>query len=270
MILLYLLFTTQMAAFTTVTAGGIISFLGMSSIALVGGIIGIAIGFDMLTREKESGSLRTLLSHPVFRDEILLGKAIAALLAIAVIVFITMLVIVGVAMFYGYMPKSEDFFMLAKFALATIAYMFAMFCISLTFSAFFKSSSSSLTASIILFAVLSIVLPLIAYSIASAIVGPEPTPPPMDDKSFEELEKDPEWQRYEKEQQEHSRRVQEIASTIMLISPMQSYTAIVSSIAAPSYASFYTADVTKNAISFIIIPLVFLTASYVRFTREEL
>lgn len=177
MILLYLLFTVQMSSFITISAHSIFNYFGTSSIALVGGIIGIAIGFDMLTREKESGTLRTLLSHPVFRDEVLVGKAIAAFLAITVIVFITLLVIIGVAMLNGYPPKADDAVLIAKFMLATIAYIFTMFCISLAFSAIFKSSSSSLTASIIVFVIITIVLPIIAFSVASAIAGPPPQPP---------------------------------------------------------------------------------------------
>lgn len=48
------------------TAGGRISiapaigFFGGSSVAFVGGIFGIALGFDLITREKESGTLRTI------------------------------------------------------------------------------------------------------------------------------------------------------------------------------------------------------------------
>lgn len=281
MILLYLLFTVQMSSFITISAHSIFNYFGTSSIALVGGIIGIAIGFDMLTREKESGTLRTLLSHPVFRDEVLVGKAIAAFLAITVIVFITLLVIIGVAMLNGYPPKADDAVLIAKFMLATIAYIFTMFCISLAFSAIFKSSSSSLTASIIVFVIITIVLPIIAFSVASAIAGPPPQPPQPPESRVvvnvssghgikQEIEKSPEWERYQEEMDRYARKTREIANAILLLSPMQSYTNLVNSIAGAQYSFFGTVDTTKNTLTFIITPLLFLIVSYVRFTREEL
>jgi ABC-type Na+ efflux pump permease subunit len=49
---------------------------------LLGAILAIAMGFDLITREKESHSLKSLLSHPVFRDEIINGKALGGILVL--------------------------------------------------------------------------------------------------------------------------------------------------------------------------------------------
>ncbi|MEM4156431.1 MAG: ABC transporter permease subunit, partial [Archaeoglobaceae archaeon] len=89
-----------------------IGFFG-GSVAFVGGIFGIALGFDLITREKESGTLRTLLTHPVFRDEIIIGKAIAAFFAICIAVAITSLFMLG-ALAMRYTPSFDEIVNLGK------------------------------------------------------------------------------------------------------------------------------------------------------------
>jgi ABC-2 type transport system permease protein len=44
--------------------------------SLIGMVLGIALGFDLITREKEEGSLKSLLSHPVYRDSVINGKTL--------------------------------------------------------------------------------------------------------------------------------------------------------------------------------------------------
>ena len=40
-------------------------------------VLSITVGFDLITREREEGSLRSLLSHPVYRDSVINGKFLA-------------------------------------------------------------------------------------------------------------------------------------------------------------------------------------------------
>lgn len=39
------------------------SVIGTGSISFFGGVLGILMRFDLITKEKESGTLKTLLSH---------------------------------------------------------------------------------------------------------------------------------------------------------------------------------------------------------------
>ena len=57
-------------------------FMYMSSyIMMRGAILAIAMGFDLVSKEKETKSLKSLLSYPIFRDEIINGKALGGTLA---------------------------------------------------------------------------------------------------------------------------------------------------------------------------------------------
>jgi ABC-2 type transport system permease protein len=45
-------------------------------LGILGMVLGIAMGFDQITKEKESGSLKSVLSAPVYRDSLINGKAL--------------------------------------------------------------------------------------------------------------------------------------------------------------------------------------------------
>ncbi|WP_366515150.1 ABC transporter permease subunit [Methanoculleus sp.] len=51
-----------------------------------GGLLAIAVGFDLVSGEKESRSLKSHHSHPVYRDEIINGKALGGIALLALVV----------------------------------------------------------------------------------------------------------------------------------------------------------------------------------------
>ena len=46
------------------------------AISTAGAILAIAMGFDLVSRERQTGSLKMLLVRPIFRDEVITGKAL--------------------------------------------------------------------------------------------------------------------------------------------------------------------------------------------------
>lgn len=265
MVLFFLMSVFQTFSATRISVGTAIGFFGGSAIAFVSGIFGIALGFDMITREKESGTLRILLTHPLFRDEIIIGKAIAAFLAICLAVFVTMLFMLG-AMVTRYIPSFDEILSLGKVMLVTIAYLFTFFSISFLLSAIVKSSSTSLTIAIGIFIVLGLLIPMFGSLIAQSLAG-QPPVEPLVEQPFRNAS-DPRWSSYMEEMRSYREKVQSINSALSIISPVSSYTTIVNSLTATTM--FRTVDITKNIISFLIIPVVLFGIAYFRFTREEL
>lgn len=268
MIIFFLMSVLQTFSATRISMGTAIGFFGGSGIAFIGGIFGIALGFDLITREKESGTLRTLLTHPLFRDEIIIGKTIAGFLAICLAVFVTMLFMLG-AMVMRYIPSFDEILSLAKLMLVTIAYLFTFFSISFLVSATVKSSSTSLTIAIGIFIVLGLLIPMFGSLIAQSLAG-QPPVEPLDLREGQTFRNasDPRWSSYMEEMRSYREKVQSINSAISMISPVSSYTTIVNSLTAETM--FRTVDITKNIISFLIIPVVLFGIAYFRFTREEL
>ena len=61
----------------------------MSLIALIGPFIGLILGFDSINAEKNSGTLNRLVSQPIYRDSIIIGKFLASSTLITVMIFST-------------------------------------------------------------------------------------------------------------------------------------------------------------------------------------
>ena len=64
----------------------------MSLIALVGPFIGLILGFDSINAEKNNGTLNRLVSQPIYRDSIIIGKFLASSTLIAIMVLMNVFV----------------------------------------------------------------------------------------------------------------------------------------------------------------------------------
>jgi ABC-2 type transport system permease protein len=58
-------------------------------------LIGITLGFDAIIKERKSGSFNVLLTHPVFRDNIIVGKIIGIIGTLLTVIFFSTMVPVG-------------------------------------------------------------------------------------------------------------------------------------------------------------------------------
>lgn len=163
------------------TAGGslldVFNSVG-EQILLLGAILGIAMGFDLVTREKEGGSLKLLLSHPVYRDEVINGKGLGGIGAIAGLVFVTFAIILAVLLAFGVVPDGYETFALGVLALAAFLLVVSYFSVALLISTASRTGGTALVASLVVFIVLSSLLPVfVDPSVAGVVIGPPPEPP---------------------------------------------------------------------------------------------
>jgi ABC-2 type transport system permease protein len=257
----------------------IFGFFGSAGILTFGGILGMLMGFDLITREKESGSLKTLLSHPVFRDQIINGKALGAFAALCIVVALTLVIALGILTMKGFIPSLDDLIAILKFGLITLAYLFTFFSIALFASTTARNSSSSLLIAFAIFLILTIAMPMLSTFVADAVVGspPEishPSPPPP--QSGENTGTSQEWQ-YKQRMQEYEQRMNEyyerkraVQEFFFVLSPSTNYLSLVSSLSERSFMPFGVKDPVKNVVGFVILPLIFFAASYVKFLRMEI
>ena len=96
----------------------------MSLIALIGPFIGLILGFDSINAEKNNGTLNRLVSQPIYRDSIIIGKFLASSTLIAVMVMSTGIA-VGCAGFLasGIQPSGEEIVRVLIYLLYTIIYI---------------------------------------------------------------------------------------------------------------------------------------------------
>jgi|Deesub1362B_J571_1020462.scaffolds.fasta_scaffold00391_2 ABC-2 type transport system permease protein len=247
---------------------------GDMGVTTFGSILGLFMGFDLISREKETGSLKTLLSHPVYRDQIINGKAIGGFAALFLVVALTLTIALGTLTMRGFVPSFEDLIIIGKFGAVTVVFLFIFFSIGLFTSAIMKDSGTSLLAAFGIFITIMAVIPIFSSVIADAILGspPDPTVFTLSGDSEEVSNKTmvEERKKFIKEVEEYWKKRRTIIDSFKILSPANNYVEIVSSLDLSKTSPVRGKDVTKNFVSFIIPPLAFFTLSYVSFLRLEI
>ena len=142
----------------------------------VGMILAIAIGFDLITREHDDGTLKSLLSRPIYRDSVINGKAIAAIALIAVVLAATFLISGAILLFNHIVPQGDDLSRMIALYVVSLLYMVVFLAIAMMVSALAKNTSMAMIISLGIVVVIY-VIPSIAWPITSAIIGPQPQYP---------------------------------------------------------------------------------------------
>ena len=76
-------------------------------------------GFDLISKEKETKALKILLSHPIYRDEVINGKALGGLMALAIALGITFIVTFAILLISGIVPEGDELSKILIFGGAT-------------------------------------------------------------------------------------------------------------------------------------------------------
>jgi ABC-2 type transport system permease protein len=158
------------AGFLAIFSGAQTGFSFISLMVFFGPIIGLALGFDAINKEKTSGSLSVLLSQPIFRDSVLNGKFIAGAAALSLLAGSTIGIMCGVAIpLLGFGPSVEEILRISIFALLTMLYLAFWLALGLLYSTVTKKTTTSILMSITTWLVFSILITIIASLVANAI-----------------------------------------------------------------------------------------------------
>lgn len=124
------------------------SFLKLIAFILVP-IVGIALGFDAINNEKNSGTLSRLLSQPIFRDAVINGKFLAGTATIATMLTSMVLLVGGLGLWIiGVPPSAEEVSRLMTFLALSIIYGAFWLGLGILFSIFLPRVATSALASI--------------------------------------------------------------------------------------------------------------------------
>jgi ABC-2 type transport system permease protein len=143
-------------------------------IASFGMLLAISMGFDLISREKEEGTLKILLTHPVFRDQVINGKILGSVAMIIVVLLSTFLAIVAIMLFFGIVPSGDDVIRLGAFFLAVVLFLLAYLAIAIMSSTLSKSSSMAILIAIAIVLV-GMVIPNISSTVATTVLGEAPS-----------------------------------------------------------------------------------------------
>ncbi|MDD4254630.1 MAG: ABC transporter permease subunit [Methanofollis sp.] len=228
----------------------------------IGVILGIAMGFDLITREKESKSLKILLSHPIYRDEVINGKALGGVAAIALAMGIVLVLSLAVMLLFGIVPNFEETVRMFLFGALSFLLVFSFFAIALFMSTIAKDSGSAIIYTLIIMIVLSSLLPIFTYgSVYTAVFGQPPEPPDTtsmmryggyggmymtsassvtisdgDGEMMSDPEVDEAWQEYEEKSRAYWEQRQAVGDAVSLLSPTSNYQRLAMAVTNPGMA----------------------------------
>jgi ABC-2 type transport system permease protein len=156
-----------LSIFTSAFAGLPFTYLMM----YFGPVIGLALGFDAINKERSSGSLSVLLTQPIYRDAVVNGKFLAGISALSLMAVSTVGIMVGLAIpIVGFGPTAAEVSRIIAFTLLTILYLGFWLALSLLFSTVFKKTTTAMVTTVFTWIFFLFVITILASFIANAIV----------------------------------------------------------------------------------------------------
>ena len=133
-------------------------------IAFLGPLLGIAFGFDAINNERAERTLPRLLSQPIWRDDVINGKFVGALAAIATMLGAIVIVIAGLGIVrLGVVPQPEDIVRLGAWYLGAVVYVGFWLALATLFSVILRRAAASALAALSVW--------LIASAFSAVLVG---------------------------------------------------------------------------------------------------
>nr|QNO53543.1 hypothetical protein LGBLGJPO_00007 [Methanosarcinales archaeon ANME-1 ERB6] len=263
-------------------------------------ILAIAIGFNLISGEKESGSLKSLLSHPVFRDTIINGKALGGMGALGFAMLVMTLLSIGILMMLGIMPTGDEFVRILLFMGFMLLFMFSFFAIALMCSTIAKNSTRAITYSLVIFVVISAVMPIAGSIVGMQLAGDTPEYPGMGRQEINESEGEgiskeeeieeqerirEEWQ---EEMQEYMKKVMRVQEMFSIGDPKSNFDKVSAAVLDPTFESFFVFGgsmgeppaetsilealgmVWKSLLVLLVFPVIMFAIAYIKFMRMDI
>jgi ABC-type transport system involved in multi-copper enzyme maturation permease subunit len=112
---------------------------------LLGIFVAITLSFNSINKERGEGSLKVLLSYPIRKSKIIIGKLIGGLLAITIVVVSTMTISFSILIYFLGIPVDLDFFYrVAWVTVLGVLLLFIYLCIGTAVSVIIQDTSAAL------------------------------------------------------------------------------------------------------------------------------
>ncbi|HUS77631.1 MAG TPA: ABC transporter permease [Patescibacteria group bacterium] len=159
------------AGFVYIFSGTQMSFSFIQTMVYFGPLLGLALGFDAINKERATGTLSILLGQPIFRDSVINGKLIAGATALTTLVIGTIGIMCGVSIpLLGFGPTLTETSKIVALALLTIVYLVFWLSLGILYSVLTKRTATSIMASIATWLTFSIIITILASVVAGFIV----------------------------------------------------------------------------------------------------
>jgi ABC-2 type transport system permease protein len=141
-------------------------------LGILGPLLGIAFGFDAINGERAQRTLPRLVAQPIHRDEIINGKFVAGIAAIALALASVMAIVGGYgALRLGVGPTGADLARAVAFFLVAVVYIGLWLALAILLSVTSRRAATAALTAIGIWLLFTLFGGLIAGSIADAIHG---------------------------------------------------------------------------------------------------
>ena len=276
------------SSFVYIFSGARMSFSFIQIMVFFGPILGLALGFDAVNKERANGTLSIVLGQPIYRDSVINGKFIAGAAVLSSVAFTTIAIMCGISIpMLGFAPTLEETLKIFTLALLTTVYLLVWLSSGILYSVVFKRTSTSILASIATWITFSIIISIMASALSSMLV---PLPAAnfriTSTPSSEARPGDPWWAQYVSVSPEYLKAIQErqaLQQTIQNLSPTRLYQTTASEILGTSGFGFgrqqFTRTVTlmealvnnwAKIVALSVIVVFAFATSYMIFLRTEI
>jgi ABC-2 type transport system permease protein len=137
-------------------------------------LMAIGLAFDAINGEYSRRTLSRILSQPIYRDALLLGKFLAGLATLAISLTSLWLLVMGLGLLLlGVPPSSEEVGRSLVFLLIALAYAGVWLAAAMLFSIVFRSPATAALVALGLWLFLAVLWPLLAPALAQMIAPPD-------------------------------------------------------------------------------------------------
>ncbi|MBN8919796.1 MAG: ABC transporter permease [Rhizobiales bacterium] len=151
----------------------LLSFVTVLSILVP--LIAIGLGFDAVNGEYNRRTLSRILSQPIYRDALLLGKFLAGLVTLSILLITLWLMVIGFGLLrLGIPPSSEELGRGLVFLVVSIAYAGVWLALAMLFSIVFRSTATAALTALGLWLFLALLWPAVAQVLGQVIAPPDP------------------------------------------------------------------------------------------------
>jgi len=139
-------------------------------IGFLGPLLGIALGFDAISAERNQRTLSRLVAQPIHRDDILLGKFLAGLAAVALAISCVITIVAGYGIVrLGLVPSLADLARLVAFFVVAVVYVGVWLALAIFLSIVSRKAATIALATIAVWLLMAFFAGLISGSIADAV-----------------------------------------------------------------------------------------------------
>lgn len=150
----------------------------LSLVAILGFVIpvmAVGLGFDTVNGEHNRRTLSRILAQPIYRDALLAGKFLGAVIVLAVNLVCLWLLAVGLGvLILGVPPGGDELARSLVFLFTAITYAGVWLGVALLFSVLFRSPATAALLALGVWLFMTLLWPLMAESLAKAIAPPDP------------------------------------------------------------------------------------------------